>query len=97
MPDRLREEISPEERKYTYSRNEHGVIVRNEDGVQIPEHDPENVVTKLYKAWLARGNKPPPGDGPRPNAAWTPPDNRPRLPEDTSFVPEVPKARDKLS
>jgi hypothetical protein len=89
----LEHPVPPEDRPYTYSRNEYGHIVRNEDRVQVPEDDPENVVTKLYKVWLARGNRPPPGEGPRPSAKWTPPDDRPRLPEDTSFVPEVPKAR----
>jgi hypothetical protein len=59
---------------FTYSRNENGILMRNEDKVLIPEHEPDNVVTKLYLEWLARGNQPPPGDPPRPNMAWTPPE-----------------------
>jgi hypothetical protein len=72
-------------REYTYSRNPQGIIMRNEDRALIPEHEPDNVATKLYLAWLAKGNKPPPGDGPRPNAEWTPPEYRPPPPQ-----PEVP-------
>jgi hypothetical protein len=68
-------------REYTYSRSPQGIIKRNEDGALIPEHEPDNVATKLYLAWLAKGNKPPPGDGPRPNAEWTPPEYRPPPPQ----------------
>jgi hypothetical protein len=61
-------------REYTFGRNEHGVIMRNEDKALVPEHEPNNPVTQSYHEWLDKGNQPPPGAAPKANMAWTPPD-----------------------
>ena len=43
---------------YTYERNDQGIVQRS-DGALVPEHEPDNPVTKIYQDWL-KENQPPP-------------------------------------
>lgn len=49
---------APDPNKYSYTRNKHNWIVRN-DGVIIPEDDPNNPAYLLYLGWLNLGYKEP--------------------------------------
>ena len=42
--------------EFTYSKRKDGVIVRS-DGALIPEHQKDNITTKLYLEWLKGGGK----------------------------------------
>ena len=64
---------------YSYSRNERGYLIRNEDRAMIPEDDPSNVAYALYQQWVAAGNAPIPGSPP-PNAPPPPLPITPELP-----------------
>jgi hypothetical protein len=69
---------------YSYSRNNNGILIRNEDNALVPEDDPDNAAYLLYQKWIQAGNTPIPGfpQPPHPHVSVPPPEPGLPLPPD---------------